>query len=121
MVKNLGFNIGKGNKIGDTNIFKTELPNKNRADVRELRIVKEGNGLRAIAKYSDGTEGKNFDGYWYGWHIAPNSGEGVIWEFIERSNRITIPQNFTEVSVWVYPQRGKSANGNVHVGFGLMD
>lgn len=114
-IKNLGINIGKNNRIGDTKIFRTKLTNKNRKDVRKLKIVRISNELKVIAIYVDGEEDKNFEGYWHGWQIAPNSLRGMIWTPLGKHNQINMPSNFTEISVWVNEQSDKeNIEHNVH-------
>lgn len=116
-IKN-SFVFGKNLNVGDTynTIQKTSLINKDRQDIRRLEIMKENETLKAIAYYVDGTPDTKFQGYWYGWQIAPNSRLGVLWTPLGVLSEMQIPKgNFTEISVWLYKQDGPDgADHNLH-------
>lgn len=112
-IKNVA--IGKNNAAGDTTIYNTALSNKNISDVRKLDVTDEGSSLKVRAYFVDGEIDENFVGYWYGWQVAPNSKKGVIWTSLGKANIIRKPTNFTEISVWVFPQNDdKNVERNIH-------
>lgn len=107
--------------IAEKIINKTDLTNKNTADIRTVEIKKTTDReYSTTAKYSDGTLVEGFEGYWYGWQLVPR---GPLWTYLGKSKKVDLGKSrYSSISTWVFKQEDdKNVDKNPHAEINIGD